>query len=212
MHPPGYEPMLASTGGIPDEGRFCFEPKLDGWRAIAHVTSGCLSVYTRTGREVSASVPELAAVVDYLPDGTVLDGELVSGDGRASTFYRLGPLLASRLEYRRSTVTFAAFDVLRIEGRRVTAERYENRRLLLEGLEFGGPAWCTIPCWRGISARDLLTVCEQQDVEGLVAKRLGSRYFPGRRRQEWRKVKTVDWRSVHAGRRHEGGSPTSRAS
>jgi bifunctional non-homologous end joining protein LigD len=196
--------MLASTGPISDDAQYGFEPKLDGWRAVVHLTVTGMAVYTRTGREVSGLLPELAAMVKAAPTGTVLDGELVSGDGRASTFYALGPLLGSRPERRRSTVTFAAFDVMRIDERLVTADPYEERRRLLEELRLNGPAWCTIPSWRGNTVEDLLAICQQQDVEGLVAKKLGSRYFPGRRRREWCKVKTDDWRSVHAGRRHEG--------
>jgi bifunctional non-homologous end joining protein LigD len=203
VHPRGFEPMLASTGLLGDESAMGFEPKLDGWRSSVHVTERGVAVYTRTGRQVAASVPELAAIVDALAVGTVLDGELVAGSGGASTFYRLGPLLASRPERRRSTVTFAAFDVLAVAGVTVMDQPYEERRRRLEALAFAGPAWCTVPSWRGVAAADVLSACRQHDVEGILAKRLSSRYWPGRRRPDWLKLKTVEWRQAHAGRRHE---------
>lgn len=195
--------MLASSGPVRDERRFGFEPKLDGWRAVVHVTRGDVAVYTRTGREVSAVLPELSALVEAVPDGTVLDGELVAGDGRATSFYRLRSLLASRPERRCSMVTFAAFDLLSVEGDAVIARSYEERRRLLENLGFQGAHWCTIPSWKSVAADDLLAVCQRHDVEGLVAKRLSSRYWPGKRRSDWVKVKTAEWRAVHSDLRHD---------
>ena len=47
-----------------------------------------------------------------------------------------------------------------------------------------GPAGCTLPVWNDVELSDLLAACELQGVEGLVAKRLRSRYRPGRRRPE----------------------------
>lgn len=207
MHPPGFEPMLASTGSVCQEGRFGFEPKLDGWRTIVHVTGRGLSVYTRTGREVASMLPELAAIAGVLPVGTVLDGELVTGSGGSSSFYRLGPLLATRPDRRRLTVTFAAFDVLAVAGVTTTNLPYEERGECLREMSFRGDAWCTVPSWRGVSVADLLVVCQEHEVEGAVAKRLTSRYWPGRRRPDWVKIKTSDWRMTHAGRRHEHGVP-----
>ncbi len=168
---------------------------------MVHVTERGLAVYTRTGREVTSSLPELAPILAAVPPGTVLDGELVAESGGASTFYRLGPLLASRPDRRRSTVTFAAFDVLAVAGERVVALPYEERRRRLESIAFGGPTWCTVPSWRGLAAVDVLAVCHQHDVEGVVAKRLSSRYWPGRRRSDWVKLKTTAWKREHAPRR-----------
>ena len=111
----------------------------------------------------------------------VLDGELVAGSGRASSFYQLSPLLSTR----RATVAFAAFDVLAISGRSLTYSPYRERRQLLLDLTLFGPAWCTLPVWTDDEVPDLLAACELQGVEGLVAKRLGSRYRPGRRSPDW---------------------------
>jgi bifunctional non-homologous end joining protein LigD len=206
MHPAGYEPMLASTGPMGDDRRFGFEPKLDGWRAVVHVEADRVRVFSRPGRDLTSSVPELAAVSRAVPPGTVLDGELVAGSGGASSFYGLGPLLATSPGRRgRSAVAFAAFDVLAVAGRRVVDLSYEQRRELLDDLAFRGPAWCTVPSWKEVSVADMLAVCQGKDVEGLLAKRLASRYHPGRRRPDWLKIKTAEWRAVHAGRRHEQG-------
>lgn len=202
MHPAGFEPMLASTGPIRDEGRFAFEPKLDGWRAIVHVTGTGVVVYTRPGREVSASLPKLAGLADVVPPGTVLDGELVAGSGRSSSFYRLGSMMATGPGHRRRSATFVAFDLLAVAGRSAVDHPYEQRRDLLDGLRLAGPAWCVVGQWTGTPVADLLQVSERLGLEGMMAKRLGSRYRPGERSPDWIKLKTTTWRTDHGPYRH----------
>ena len=193
MHPAGFEPMLATASRQLEGGGWGFEPKLDGWRALVHVAGGQLSVYSRPGREVTDTVPQLAGLVGAVPAGTVLDGELVAGSGRASSFYQLSPSLSTK----RATVTFAAFDVLAVGGRSLVYAPYEARRRVLSAICFPRPAWCTLPVWTDVEVSDLLAACELQGVEGLVAKRLRSRYRPGRRSPDWVKVKTYSWRNTH---------------
>ena len=122
----------------------------------------------------------------------------MAGSGRASSFYRLSP----GLSIRTVAVCFAAFDLLALDGRPLRYLPYESRRRELEALELLGPAWCTVRAWTGVEATedvsDLLAACELQGVEGLVAKRLRSRYRPGRRSPDWVKVKTASWRATHA--------------
>ena len=191
------------------EGRgWAFEPKLDGWRALVHVTSGAVTVYSRPGRDVSVSLPELAGIADAVPSGTVLDGELVSGSGNAASFYRLGSVLATRPALRRTPVAFVAFDLLRVGGRPVVTLPCDQRRRLLVDLEFGGAAWCTVRRWVDVTIDDLIPTCEAHGVEGVVAKRLASPYRPGRRSADWVKVKCPEWTAVHAPLRH---SETGRA-
>ena len=78
---PVLEPMLATNRQLTDGHRWAIEPKLDGWRALVYVDGG-VKVRTRSGRNVTASLPELAGIAEQVPDGTVLDGELVAGGGR----------------------------------------------------------------------------------------------------------------------------------
>lgn len=74
----------------------------------------------------------------YVPDGTVLDGELVACSGGAASFYRLGSLLATRPERRSTAIAFVAFDVLTVAGASVMREAYRDRRCTLEALEVRG--------------------------------------------------------------------------
>ena len=177
---------------------YAFEPKLDGWRCMVTVDEGRITVRTRTGRDVTAALPELAPLATL--GSAILDGELVAGDGRPTDFYRIGP----RMQGRRPTLplTFVAFDVLWHDDRAVVHRPYWERRALLGSLQVAGDAWQTVPSFVG-DGPELFAACSDLGLEGLVAKRLTSRYHPGRRSAEWIKAKCSDWRVVHAPLRHD---------
>ena len=200
--------MLASAGAIRgDASEYAFEPKFDGWRAMVSVASGKVAVSTRTGRTVTGSVPELGGLAEALfGRSVVLDGELVAHRGTPSSFYRVGGRMAAKrpvaieVARARTPLTFVAFDVLWLDGD-VTGERYEDRRKMLESLELQGRAWCTTTSFEGAGA-ELFAACTTLGLEGLVAKRLNSRYEAGVRSKAWVKAKCADWLSNHAAHRH----------
>jgi bifunctional non-homologous end joining protein LigD len=194
-----FAPMLA-TNTAPRQlvGRWVLEPKFDGWRVIVAVDDG-VRVWTRRGHEMTARLPELAPLADVIDAPVVLDGELVAGQGRASDFYGVLPRVAAR--NRRAPLTFVAFDVLACDGP-VIDEPYSKRRALLNRLQLHADNWCTAPQLHG-SVVDVLRACAEHDLEGIVAKRVDSPYRPGERSSDWLKLKTADWRLMHAGRRHE---------
>lgn len=198
--PPAYQPMLAVGGPVyGHEDDYGFEPKWDGWRALVSVGDEGVEVRTRTGRVVTAAVPELAALAAQLGDrSAVLDGELVAYEGTPATFYRLGGLMATASPARRRLVplTFVVFDVLWLDGD-VTHRTYRDRRVLLEELGLAGPTWCTSPSYPG-SGAELFAACARLGLEGVVAKRLDGRYHPGRRSDAWIKAKCPAWMAGHA--------------
>ena len=198
---PVLEPMLATNRQLTDGQRWAIEPKLDGWRALVYVDGG-VRVRTRSGRNVTASLPELAGIAEQVPDGTVLDGELVAGGGTAGDFYKVAPSMAARR--RRAPLAYVVFDVPHLAGEPTIGLTYRDRRRLLELLELKGPAWCTVPSFDA-EAAEVLEECARLRLEGLVAKRVESRYEPGKRSANWRKMKCVEWREHHAPMRHEHG-------
>ena len=200
--------MLASAGAIRGEAEdYAFEPKFDGWRAMVRVASGRVAVSTRTGRGVTSSVPELEPLGEALfGRSLVLDGELVAHHGTPSSFYRVGGRMAANrpgavaAAQVRTPLTFVAFDVLWCDGD-VTGEPYRERRRILESLGLQGPAWCTTASFEGAGA-ELFAACTALGLEGLVAKRLDSRYEPGVRSKSWIKAKCAGWLEDHAAYRH----------
>ncbi len=190
-------PMLAGAGSLPKpEAGWSFEVKWDGVRAIAYCKPGRLRLESRNLREITDSYPEVRALLrDLGMHEAVLDGELVAfdDDGRPS-FERLQRRMnvTSASSVRRlaasTPVVYAIFDLLYLDGHNLMTLPYEQRRERLEQLELGGPAW-RVPATHAGNGERLLQATAAQGLEGVVAKRLGSRYEPGRRTGAWIKIK-----------------------
>ena len=192
-------PMLADAGRLPrDESRYSFEVKWDGVRAIAYCKPGRIRLESRNLNEITDAYPEVRGILlDLGMREAVLDGEIVAFDDAGKpSFERLqsrmhvtSPNAIKRLA-KSSPVVYAIFDLLHLDGETLMALPYEQRRERLEALGLGGPAWRVPAVQRGAGAR-LLAATEQQGLEGVVAKRLDSRYEPGRRTGAWIKIKHV---------------------
>jgi bifunctional non-homologous end joining protein LigD len=200
-------PMLARPGRLPPDDQDCaFEIKWDGVRAITYWRPGELRIESRNLNDVSARYPELRALGPELGSReAVLDGEIVSFDeeGRPS-FERLqrrmhvaSPSAIRRLA-QEEPVSYVIFDLLYLDGRSTLELPYRERRALLEGFELRGPAWQT-PAYHAGEGRELLAAAAEQRLEGVVAKRLDSPYRPGRRTDEWLKVKNVNRQELAIG-------------
>jgi bifunctional non-homologous end joining protein LigD len=190
-------PMLAGTGGLPrDESRWSFEVKWDGVRAIAYIKPGRLRMESRNLNDITEAYPEVRGILrDVGMRDLVLDGEIVAFDeGGRPSFERLqrrmhvtSPSSIRRLS-KSMPVVYAIFDLLYLDGRSLMGMPYEQRRERLEELELGGPAW-RVPAAHPGRGQALLEATAAQGLEGIVAKRLDSRYEPGRRTGAWVKIK-----------------------
>ena len=188
-------PMKATTGDLPVGEDWTYEVKWDGMRALCFVDGDHLRVQSYNERDVTVSWPDLAGLPDALPAATaLLDGELVAtdGDGRPSF-----GLLQQRMHLtdpaevgRRSAevpVSYVAFDLLHLDGHDLTGLPLTDRRGLLDQVLDPGPRWRCSPLHDDGVA--LLEATKERGLEGVVAKRLGSRYEPGKRTRTWLKVK-----------------------
>ncbi|MGZ4175678.1 MAG: DNA ligase D [Solirubrobacteraceae bacterium] len=192
-------PMLAGTGELPaHEERWSFEVKWDGVRAIAYVKPGRLRLESRNLNEITDAYPEVRGILlDLGMREAVFDGEIVAfGDDGRPSFERLqrrmhvtSPSAVRRLSSS-TPVVYAIFDLLYLDGHSLMALPYEQRRARLDDLGLGGPAW-RVPANHLGRGRALLQATEAQGLEGVVAKRLDSRYEPGRRTGAWIKIKHV---------------------
>ena len=131
--------------------------------------------------------------------GRCSTAKLVAG-GAGVDFYAVAPSMAARR--RRAPLAYVVFDVPHLAGEPTIGLTYRDRRRLLELLELNGPAWCTVPSFEA-AADDVLEECARLRLESLVAKRVDSRYEPGKRSRMWLKLKCDDWRAHHAPLRHE---------
>ncbi|CAA9497337.1 MAG: DNA_ligase_IV_Ku-like, partial [uncultured Solirubrobacterales bacterium] len=205
--PAGLEPMKARTGDLPaDERGWAFEIKWDGVRALLYAEGGRVRLEARSGNDISARYPELRGIGRGLGSHeALLDGEVVAFDAQGRPDFGLLQRrmhLASESAVRRrmadTPVAYMAFDLLHLDGRPTIDLPYAERRELLEGLGLEGPSWRT-PAFHPGDGQALLEASREQGLEGIVAKRLDSRYEPGRRSGAWIKVKNVRRQEVLIG-------------
>jgi bifunctional non-homologous end joining protein LigD len=165
-------------------------------RALAFVGDGRLRLQTSAGNDATDRFPELAPLAEALrPHDAILDGEIVTfGDDGRPSFGLLQPRMQTR---SRTTAAeraaaqpafFVLFDLLLLDGEDLTRQVYEARHARLVDLVAPGAHWKVAEHWLGGGA-ELLEVMRAQRMEGLIAKRLGSTYEPGRRTRDWLKLK-----------------------
>jgi bifunctional non-homologous end joining protein LigD len=197
--PAGIRPMLATSRAAPppDEQNWALEMKWDGVRALAFVERGQVRLMSRTERDITVAYPELAGL-GHATDRKqlLLDGEIVVfGASGWPEFEALQPRMhvtsasQAALLAGQSPVTYLAFDLLQLDGRPLLEEEYSERRALLDSLGLAGPHWQTPPSFPGEDFPAVQAVSVEHGMEGVVAKRLDSRYLPGARTDQWRKIK-----------------------
>ncbi|MBA2240391.1 MAG: DNA ligase, partial [Solirubrobacterales bacterium] len=197
--PDELEPMKATLSELPrDEAGWAYEIKWDGVRAIAFCRPGEVRLQSRSMREITSQYPELREFAEALGSReTVLDGEIVAFDEQGRPSFqalqsRMNVTNANRIRRLReeTPVSFVAFDLLHLDGRSLLDRPYSERRGQLEALELEGPHWRT-PGYHSGDGAELVELSRRQGLEGVMAKRLDSRYVPGRRSRDWLKIKNL---------------------
>ncbi|MFB6805176.1 ATP-dependent DNA ligase [Streptomyces sp. NPDC056387] len=207
---PPVEPMLAqaveSVPGTASIGELAYEQKFDGYRALLFNSTragGGPVVQTRRGLQIQDRFPDLVSAAAQLPDGLVLDGELVVWDAktRRLSFEGLQRRTAARGRTTRQGLAqslpafFVAFDILQQDGIELLRHPYRQRRLRLEALftdhELSSP-WTLCPMTTDLIKAEqwLETWTELSGIEGIVVKALNQPYHPGHR--GWYKLRRRD--------------------
>jgi bifunctional non-homologous end joining protein LigD len=195
--PAELSPMQYRRGDIPAGGEWGFEIAWGGLRTLLWCEPGHIRKSSSRGLEgeTVAAFPEIRRIARALGSTeAVLDGEIVVFDaegrpdaGRLRERKGATSDSAARRLARDRPATLILFDILFCDGRDLTGLPYEERRGRLEGLELEGAAWQT-PSWHAGDGRPLLEAARAKGLAGLMAKRLGSPYLPGKRTGDWIKV------------------------
>jgi bifunctional non-homologous end joining protein LigD len=182
-----YAPMLATLAEeVPRGVGWTFEVKWDGYRAIARLAGGDVTLTSRKGNDLTT---RFSGVARELPKAVktpdcVLDGEVCALDesGRSS-------FSAMQQGKPGTPIVYYAFDVLEIDGEPVADLPLVERRKRLDGLLDRRSR--TVRLSETFDdGKALLEAAKQQHLEGIMAKRLDSRYLPGKRTRDWLKIKT----------------------
>ena len=176
-------PMKATLGTMPtsDDG-WAYEIKWDGYRTLAFVDGDRVRLQSSNLIDVTHKYPELHELAGAVAaERAILDAELVVLDDLGRPRFEL-------IQRHERQAALFVFDVLSIDRHDTIALPYEDRRRLVGDVLERGENWM-VPAHRIGDGQALREATEAQELEGIMAKRLGSIYKPGARTKEWRKVK-----------------------
>jgi bifunctional non-homologous end joining protein LigD len=178
--------MLATLADAPfDDKDWIFEDKYDGFRMVAKVEDGKVTLYSRNGKIVSQSYMEVAKALEGVKGDAVIDGELVAiGKDGVSHFQ----LLQNALRHE-AKLQYCAFDLMFQDEDDLRRLPLTERRKRLKAI---------LPKQQLISfSRDRRTFgtrffeeAERKGLDGIMAKRADSKYLSGTRTDDWLKIKT----------------------
>jgi bifunctional non-homologous end joining protein LigD len=176
--------MLARLGEPFDSPDYLFEIKWDGIRALTFTSRGAYRLLSRNNRPLEKRFGEMSFLGD-LNGGLIVDGEIVALEEGKPQFH----LLLSKDE-RTTKAVYVVFDLL-YEGfeplmELPLVERRERLRAIVR--RFGHPRLLFSDSVREHGRQFFESACSN-GLEGVVAKRLNSRYLPGRRSDAWIKIK-----------------------
>ena len=189
-------PMLAKIGEAFSSDDHLFEIKWDGTRAITLAEGGDFRLFNRKQRAIRETYPEMEFLAG-LPSGTVLDGEIVIlKDGKpdfTGMLRREQALHPRRVRTMMSQLpaTYVVFDLLYRDGEPITDWKLTERREALQEVLSSSISDPRAVFSDGIvgDGRTFFEHACEQELEGIMAKRLESRYLPGRRSDSWLKIK-----------------------
>lgn len=185
--PSGIKPMLATLVDKPfDEEGWLYEVKWDGYRAVAYLNNGTVDMRSRNDKSFNEKFYSIYKALEQWKINAVIDGEIIVTNDRGISNF-------SSLQNWRSEadgeLVFYMFDILWLEGEDLTSLTLTQRKEILQKIV---PSINNIRFSESFSAgaTEFFEVAKQINLEGIIAKKTGSKYHPGQRSKEWLKIKT----------------------
>jgi bifunctional non-homologous end joining protein LigD/DNA ligase-1 len=189
--------MLIAESNQPfDSPDYFFELKLDGIRCLAYLDSNSTNLRNKRNKNISILYPELSHIHKQVNRHCILDGELVVLKNGKPDFQEIQrrSLMSNpfkiKLAADKLPVCFTAYDLLYVVDKLITDKPLTRRVEILESLVTETPA---LSLSRRIEEKGitLFNVAKEQELEGIIAKRMDSLYFPGKRTKDWVKIKNL---------------------
>lgn len=189
-------PMLCTLVEVPfDDKNWLFEKKFDGIRCIAVIKKKMVKLFSRNGKTLNQTFPEIVNSLTRISCDLIIDGEIVAfekkGDELKTSFKNLQKRLNVRAPshelIKKYPVHFYIFDCLKKENKDLRNKSLlERKKILRESVNFTDPLlWSDYVIGEG---RELFKRAEKKDWEGIVGKKIFSRY-EGKRSKNWIKIK-----------------------
>jgi len=183
--PRKYTPMLATLAAeLPRGDGWSFEVKFDGFRALAYVRGGECEFVSRNDKPLTSRFPEVAKAVPRAlkTPNAVLDGEVCALDANGRPSF-------SAMQQNSGTLVFYVFDLLEADGEPLVDLTLEARQSRLA--ELIDRRITSVRLSESFDdGEGLYEAAKEQGLEGVMAKRLASKYCQGKRTRDWLKIKT----------------------
>jgi bifunctional non-homologous end joining protein LigD len=183
--PAPYVPMLATlVEDVPKGPGWLFEVKWDGYRATATVAEAEATLTSRRGNDLTERFAGVAKEIGRAvkTPSCVLDGEVCALDEEGRSSF-------SEMQKGSDTLVYYVFDLIELEGEPLLDLPLTERRARLEKLVDRRNRTVRVSETFD-DGEALLVAAEEQELEGIIAKRADSKYQPGKRTREWLKIKT----------------------
>jgi bifunctional non-homologous end joining protein LigD len=203
------QPMSAQLSDLPafDSPDWLFEIKWDGYRAVAEVKGKDTRFYSRNGLSYNKAYPRIFNELIKWDINAILDGEVVVFKDGLPSF--------QAIQNYRSTqnlaIQFIVFDCLALDGKDLTKMKLIERKQILNELL---PASEIVKYCDHVEAEGvaLFEQARKINLEGIIAKRMDSKYYPDKRSKDWLKIKNINvddfriigWTDPKASRKYFG--------
>jgi bifunctional non-homologous end joining protein LigD len=183
------KPMLATLIGAPfDDPDWVFETKWDGYRVIAKIDAGKVSLLSRGGTVITGDYPQIVSALEKLRHAgqAVIDGELVALDRSGRSRFQL----LQNARNTRARLVYYVFDLPFLNGRNLRRSPLIERKRLLRTLLVPSRV---IRFSRHVkrNGKAAFRDARRRGYEGVMAKRARGFYLSGKRTREWLKIKTL---------------------
>lgn len=189
------KPMLAKIAAtVPNHADWLYEPKYDGYRVLAKVNKGKAEMISRNGNSFTKQYATLIKELEQITDDVILDGEVVIEDKQGVSNFQL---LQNYTSTHEGTLKYYIFDILFVNGYALSELTLLQRKELLdsffEGYSFKHIIKSAVVVGKG---KELLKKLASKGYEGIIAKNGAGLYYPGKRSDNWLKIKNVMMQEV----------------
>jgi bifunctional non-homologous end joining protein LigD len=190
--PKRLQPMLATLTDAPfDDQDWVFEDKYDGFRMVAEIERGKVTLYSRNGKIISHSYIEVAKALEGVKSDAVIDGELVAiGKDGISHFQLLQNALRNEAK-----LLYCAFDLMFERGEDLRKRPLLERKKRLKAI-LPRDKLVAFSRHRKANGTKFFAEAERKGLEGIMAKRADGAYVSGGRSPDWLKIKTAKRQEV----------------
>jgi len=182
-------PMSATLSDDPafDDPKWLFEVKWDGYRAVAELNGKNIRFYSRNGLSYDKAYPKIYTELTKLKVNAILDGEVVVFKDGLPSFQAIQNYKSTQ----NLPIQFIVFDCLEFEGKDLTKLKLTERKEILKNIlpESNFIRYCDHVEDEGIA---LFEQARKINLEGIIAKRKDSKYYPDKRSKEWLKIKNIN--------------------